>query len=168
MATPFLGEIRMFGGNFPPLGWSFCNGATLPISENSALFNLIGTTYGGDGVSTFSLPDLRSRFPMHLSSNARIGEAFGTETVTLQAAQMPVHAHPAVCGAGGGSVAGPSGAFWATDPQGNTAAYSDSAGSAMATGVLGNTGSGQPHENRQPYVGVSFIIALEGIFPSQS
>jgi microcystin-dependent protein len=168
MASPFVGEIRMFGGNFAPVGWAFCDGSLLPISEFDALFNLIGITFGGDGQSTFALPDLRGRFPMHQGNGFVIGATGGTETVTLTVNQLPVHAHPAVCGAGGGNVASPRGAFWSTDPQGGTAAYSDSAGSAMAPGAVGNTGGNQPHENRQPYLAVSFIISLFGVFPSQT
>jgi microcystin-dependent protein len=171
MAEPFVGEIRMFGGNFAPLGWEFCSGQLLPISEFEALFNLIGTTYGGDGQTTFALPDLRGRFALHQGSNGTsnriIGEVAGTETVTLNASQMPGHAHTAV-GSGSGNLASPANAFWSTDPGGNTAAYNEAGGAAMSGSALLPTGSGQPHDNRQPYLGVSFIIAFEGIFPSQN
>jgi microcystin-dependent protein len=171
MAEPFLGEIRMFGGNFAPLGWAFCSGQLMAISQFDALFNLIGTTYGGDGQNTFALPDLRGRFAVHQGSNGTsnriIGEITGAETVTLNASQMPGHTHTAV-GSGAGNLASPANAFWSTDPAGNTAAYNETGGSGMSGSALLPAGSGQPHDNRQPYLGVSFIIALEGIFPSQN
>lgn len=168
MASPYVGEIRMFAGNFNPDGWFLCDGSLLPISEYETLFNLIGTTYGGDGQSTFAVPDLRGRFPVHMGPGFQLGQTGGTETVTLTTSQIPVHAHAAVCAAGAGNVASPAGAYWSTDPGGNTAAYSDSAGNAMALAAIGNTGGGQPHENRQPYLAINFIISLFGIFPSQS
>jgi microcystin-dependent protein len=171
MAEPFLGEIRMFGGNFAPLGWAFCSGQLLPISEFDALFALIGTTYGGDGQTTFALPNLQGRFAVHQgsngSSNRIIGEIDGSETVTLNSSQMPSHTHTAV-GSGSGNLASPANAFWSTDPGGNTAAYNEAGGSAMSGSALLPVGSGQPHDNRQPYLGVTFIIALQGIFPSQN
>jgi microcystin-dependent protein len=171
MAEPFVGEIRMFGGNFAPLGWAFCSGQLLPISEFDALFSLIGTTYGGDGQTTFALPNLQGRFAVHQgsngSSNRIIGQVDGSETVTLNSSQMPSHTHTAV-GSGSGNLASPANAFWSTDPGGNTAAYNEAGGSAMSGAALLPVGSGQPHDNRQPYLGVSFIIALEGIFPSQN
>jgi microcystin-dependent protein len=170
MADPFLGEIRMFGGNFAPLGWAFCSGQLLAIAEFDALFNLIGTTYGGDGQTTFALPNLQGRFAVHQGSNGFsdhvIGEVGGSESVTLNTSEMPSHAHTAV-GSGSGNLPSPANAFWSSDPGGNTAAYRESGGSAMSAAALLPAGSGQPHDNRQPYLGVSFIIALEGIFPSQ-
>jgi microcystin-dependent protein len=172
MGTPFVGEIRMAGFNFAPVGWAFCNGQLMPIAENETLFNLIGTTYGGDGQSTFALPDLQGRFAVHQGSDGgtnRIqGEKDGTETVTLTSSQVPVHTHTAICSAGGGNAASPVNAFWCTDPQGNTAAYNEAGGSSMATGALSSAGSGLPHDNRQPYLCVNYIISLFGIFPSQS
>jgi microcystin-dependent protein len=168
MSTPFVGEIRMFAGNFAPLGWAFCNGQLMAISQSEVLFNLIGTTYGGDGENTFALPDLQGRFPAHQGNGAVIGELLGSEFVTLTLGQMPVHSHAAVCGAGGGNVVSPAAAFWSTDPQGNTAAYNETGGSGMANGTIAIAGSGQAHDNRQPYLGVNFIISLFGIFPSQS
>jgi len=168
MSSPYVGEIRMFGGNFAPAGWAFCEGQTLPISEYETLFNLIGTTYGGDGQSTFNLPDLRGRFPMHQGSGFVISQQGGVETVTLTVNQIPLHNHLALCSGGGGSVQGPVGAFWSTDPAGNTAAYNESGGSLMAGGAIGHAGGSQPHDNMQPYLAVSFIISLFGVFPSQT
>lgn len=163
----------MFGGNFAPVGWAFCNGSLLPISEFETLFNLIGTTYGGDGVSTFALPDLRGRFPVHQGTGSTgtpyvIGQLAGTEDVTLTTSEIPAHTHPAVCSGGGGDSGTPVGNFWSTDPAGNTAAYNESSDSTMAAVALGSTGGGQPHENLPPYLCVNFIISMFGIFPSQA
>ena len=168
MSSPYVGEIRMFGGNFAPVGWMFCEGQLLPISENETLFQLIGTTYGGDGQSTFALPDLRGRFPIHAGSGFALGLAAGTETVTLTTSQIPNHTHDAACSAGGGDSGSPVGKFWSTDPAGNTAAYNESSGSQMAAGALGAVGQSQPHNNLSPYLCVNFIISLFGVFPSQS
>jgi microcystin-dependent protein len=168
MSQPYVGEIRMFGGNFAPAGWMFCEGQLLPISEFETLFNLIGTTYGGDGQSTFALPDLRGRFPMHFGNGFTLAENGGTETVTLTTTQIPAHNHAAVCSAGSGDSASPVGKFWSTDPAGNTAAYNESGGSQMATGALASVGGGQPHNNLSPYLCVNFIISLFGVFPSQT
>jgi microcystin-dependent protein len=168
MSEPYVGEIRMFGGNFAPVGWSFCEGQLLPIAGNETLFSLIGTTYGGDGQTTFGLPDLRGSFPLHQGSGFVIGQKAGSETVALTVQQMPLHGHFAVCSPGGGNVQGPSGNFWSTDPAGNTAAYNESGGSPMAAGAIGNSGSNQGHDNMQPFLAVSFIISMFGIYPSQN
>jgi microcystin-dependent protein len=168
MSSPYIGEIRMFGGNFAPVGWAFCEGQLIPISENPTLFALIGTTYGGDGQTTFALPDLRGRLPMHQGPGFAIGQRAGTETETLTTSQIPAHVHQAVCSAGSGDSGTPVGKFWSTDPAGNTAAYNESGGSKMATGALGTVGGSQPHTNLSPYLCVSFIISLFGIFPSQT
>src|SRR5271168_511207 len=122
MSSPYVGEIRMAGFNFAPVGWMFCQGQLLSITQNSTLFQLIGTTYGGDGENTFGLPDLRGRFPVHLGSSYVLGQSGGAEDVTLIASQMPVHSHAAMCSPVGGNVASPSAAYWSTDPAGNTAA----------------------------------------------
>lgn len=170
MSQPFVGEIRMFGGNFAPAGWMFCEGQLLPIDQYDTLFNLIGTTYGGDGQSTFALPDLRGRLPVHVGSGQNfqfLGIRGGTETVTLTTTQIPGHAHAAVCGAGGGDSGSPVGKFWSTDPAGNTAAYNETYGATMAAGALASAGGGQPHDNMKPYLCVNFIISLFGVFPSQ-
>ena len=140
----------------------------MPISEYETLFNLIGTTYGGDGQSTFNLPDLRGRFPVHMGNGFTLAEQLGTETVTLTVNQIPLHNHLAVCSAGGGDRQGPAGGYWSTDPAGNTAAYNELGGNPMATGAIGNAGGSQAHNNMQPYLAVSFIISLFGIYPSQT
>jgi len=173
MSQPYIGEIRLVGFNFAPVGWAFCNGQLMSITENPALFDLIGTTYGGDGQNTFGLPDLQGRFPVHQGQGAGLstyvmGEEGGVETVALTLSQMPVHNHTAVGSGGVGNVASPSAAYWSTDPQGNTAAYNNAGGSAMSSGALSVVGSGLPHDNRQPYLGLNFIISLFGIFPSQN
>jgi microcystin-dependent protein len=168
MSEPYLGEIRMFGGNYAPLGWAFCNGQLLPISQNDALFSLIGTTYGGDGQTTFALPDLRGRVPIHQGTANPIGSAAGSETVTLTQSQMPQHTHAAL--GSGSEVEGssPAGSVFAagTDTP-FYAPFNPSKAVAMSAAVVGSSGGSQPHENMQPYLCVSFIIALEGIFPSQ-
>src|SRR5271155_1827927 len=127
MSTPYIGEIRMTGFNFAPVDWALCNGQLISISQNTTLFQVIGTTYGGDGENTFALPNLQSRFAVHQGSKAGntlvLGESGGSETVTLTTAQMPAHSHAAVCAPLVGNVASPSAAYWSTDPQGNTAAY---------------------------------------------
>jgi microcystin-dependent protein len=172
MAEPFIGEIRMFGGNFAPQGWALCHGQLAPISQNDMLFTLIGTTYGGDGQTTFALPDLRGRFPMHMGSGAGlsprvIGQTGGAEEVTLTIQQLPQHNHAAI-GAAGGNAVEPVGNFWSADAAGNTAAYNNATdNSQMAAGAIGNAHVAQPHENVQPFLAINYIIALEGIFPSQ-
>ena len=172
MADPYIGEIRMFGGNFAPVGWSFCDGSTLSIAQYDALFNLIGTTYGGDGVNNFNLPDLRGRLPIHqgqgngLSARA-IGQAAGAENVTLNQSQIPSHTHTPLANSGAGSVDNPYASYWAgstTTPQFASGSLSNT---TMSADTIGFTGGNQPHSNMQPYLAVSFIIALEGIYPTQ-
>jgi len=170
MADAFCGEIRIFAGNFAPAGWAMCNGQLLPISEFEELFTLIGTTYGGDGESTFALPNLQSRVPLHTGNGFILGEIGGVESVTLTEAQIPSHNHPTNAN-GGGNVVSPSDAFWSSDPSGNTAAYVTSqtgfTGTMAADAIL-PTGGSQPHSNLQPFVALNYIISLFGIFPSQS
>lgn len=167
MADPYLGEIRMFGGNFAPIGWATCDGQLLSIAENSALFSLIGTTYGGDGVNTFALPDLRGRVAAHFGGALALGQVGGSESVTLTVAQIPSHSHTAEA-ASAGTVRSPAGQVWAADRGQNVAPYAAAAdGHAMAATAIGPQGGGQPHDNMQPFLAVSFIIALLGIYPSQ-
>jgi microcystin-dependent protein len=167
MADPFIGEIRMFGGNFAPQGWAMCNGALMPISENDALFTLIGTTYGGDGQSTFALPNLQSRVPMHVGPGFALAQMGGEEQVTLTTNQLPAHSHvPAASTSNAGS-SGPSGNVWAASPQYTEYAAAPD-GTVMAAGAIGVAGGGQPHDNMVPFLCINFILSLFGIFPSQS
>lgn len=167
MSEPFLGEIRTFGFNFAPVGWALCNGQLLSISQNTALFSILGTTYGGDGVNTFGLPQLQSRVPMHAGNGQVLGELSGTENVTLTLPEMPAHSHSAACNSGVGTQASPSGTFWAQDNNGN-APYSNSGGSALSANAISTVGSGQPHSNIAPNLALNFCIALEGIYPSRN
>jgi microcystin-dependent protein len=174
VSEPFLGEIRMFGGTFAPRGWALCDGQLLSISSNSALFSLLGTTYGGDGLTTFALPDLRGRVPIHMGSgpgltNRRIGEKAGVENVTISAAQLPTHTHTMGASSQAGDSASPTGAVPAAVPL--TARYSASpaaAGNEMNGAAVGSAGGNQPHANLQPFQCVNFIIALLGIYPSRA
>src|SRR5438034_6741444 len=173
MGEPFVGEIRMFGGNFAPAGWMFCQGQTLAISENDTLFTLIGTTYGGDGQETFNLPDLQGRAPMHMGQGPGItqnyveGESAGVETVTLTTNQIPIHNHAFLVSLD---------AAVSTDPTNQTIAQTsqihmftqDVTNRQMNQIALTPAGGSQPHENMQPYLCISFIISLFGVFPSQN
>lgn len=165
MAQPYVGEIRMFAGNFAPSGWAFCDGQWLPISENETLFQLIGTTYGGDGESTFVLPDLRGRIPLHQGNGRILAETGGAEEITLTQQQIPAHRHPTLAAAASGTSASPQGnvlASWADTP------YASLPGTpvALAPSAVDPAGGSQPHNNMPPYTAVSFIISLFGIFPS--
>jgi microcystin-dependent protein len=165
---PFLGEIRMFGGNFAPAGWATCDGQLLPIAQNTALFSLIGTIYGGNGQTTFALPDLRGRLPVHTGSGLAIGQAGGSETVTLTATNLPAHTHVANA-ASAGTTLGPASQYWAADPGENVAPYAAAPdGNVMSGAAIGAQGGSQPHENMQPFLAITFIIALQGIYPSRS
>jgi microcystin-dependent protein len=167
MAQPYVGEIRMFAGNFAPAGWMFCEGQLLPISENETLFQLIGTTYGGDGQSTFQLPDLRGRLPIHQGNGFILAETGGVEEVTLTSQQIPAHTHQLL-----GSTSNAS----STDPEGNVGARlsvagvfpygTDNPSQPMSPQSIAPTGGSQPHTNFQPYLCVNFIISLFGLFPS--
>jgi microcystin-dependent protein len=177
MSQPYVGEIRMFAGNFAPAGWMLCQGQTLPISENEVLFQLIGTTYGGDGESTFNLPNLASRVPMHMGTfqgtTFQIGQAAGAETVTLTTQQIPVHNHMVESTVAAGTVAVPSNStiLGSEGPIPNTAnvylPYTNANQIVLANQTIGQTGGNQPHENIQPYLAINFIISLFGIFPTQ-
>jgi microcystin-dependent protein len=165
MAQPYVGEIRMFAGNFAPAGWMFCEGQLLPISEYETLFQLIGTTYGGDGQSTFALPDLRGRIPIHQGNGFILAETGGAEEITLTVSQIPAHSHALLATTStstltdpGGNVSGQTGTFdgFSTTP----------GAAAMASQSISSVGGSQPHNNFQPYLCVDFIISLFGIFPS--
>jgi microcystin-dependent protein len=172
MSNPYVGEIRMFAGNFAPSGWALCQGQLLAISQNATLFNLIGTTYGGDGTTNFALPDLQGRFPAHQGTPAItngtsviLGQMFGVDTVTLVTPELPAHTHNAR-GSSASTTNSPTGAFWGT---GTGNAYSPATPSArLSPDAVAMTGPGQPHNNMSPYLVVNFIISLFGIYPSQS
>ena len=165
MAQPYVGEIRMFAGNVAPAGWIFCEGQLLPISENETLFQLIGTTYGGDGESTFGVPDLRGRIPLHNGPQFQIAETGGTEEVVLTSQQMPVHTHPLMTTTAIGTAANPSGQVLGASGAGNLYRQSP-ASQALAPQTVSPVGGQQPHTNFQPYLCVDFILSLYGIFPS--
>ncbi|HKQ73049.1 MAG TPA: tail fiber protein [Blastocatellia bacterium] len=168
MSQPFIGEIRMFGGSFAPQGWAFCEGQTLAIAQNDALFALIGTTYGGDGQNTFNLPDFRGRIPIHQGNGFTIGERAGVESVTLTVQQMPVHTHAPQCKSTAGELGSPQNAVWAASTT-NQPIYSNAAPNAsMNATILPAAGGSQPHNNMAPFLAISFIISLFGIFPTQS
>ena len=164
MAQPYVGEIRMFAGNFAPAGWMFCEGQLLPISENETLFNLIGTTYGGDGQSTFGLPDLRGRVPIHSGNGTVLAVTGGSESVTLAVNQIPAHAHPLVATS---SLANDTNAVnnMLAQPTGFFPYINANPLLATASQSIAATGGSQPHSNFQPYLCVDFIISLFGIFP---
>ena len=164
MSEPFLGQILTVSYNFAMRGWAACNGQLLPISQNTALFSLLGTTYGGNGQTTFALPNLQSRIVVHPGGIHSLGEVGGEATHTLTVAEMPAHTH-ATHAHSTADAANPTGAVWASTSQPE---YGPPAGTAMATGSIGNAGSGVPHENEPPVLALTFIIALQGIFPSQN
>jgi microcystin-dependent protein len=169
MGSPYIGEIRIFPGNFAPVGWNFCDGTILPISNYTALFQLIGTTYGGDGQSTFALPDLRSRAPVHQGSGFVIGQTGGVETVTLTVNQIPNHTHPPLAATGGGGanpVNSPSNNYWSGWTGGQFTTQAPATG--MSSLAAGPAGGSQPHDNMVPFLAINFIISLFGIFPSQT
>jgi microcystin-dependent protein len=166
MAQPYVGEIRMFGGNFAPAGWQFCDGSLLPISQFDTLFNLIGTTYGGDGQSTFAVPDLRGRLPIHQGNSFVMGQPGGVESVTLTVQQIPAHSHPMLASNDIPAQSNPQ-----NNLTGQAAAKFYRAGSpsvSLNAASISFVGGSQPHSNFQPYLCISFIISLFGIFPSQT
>ena len=175
MTDPFLAEIRMFAGNFAPNGWALCNGQLISISQNTALFSLLGTNYGGDGRVTFGLPDLQGAAPMQQGqgpglSNRSLGETGGVDSVTLLTSEMPAHTHQVNAVDASGDATTPTNALWASAQLGRvgTNIYSSAAPSQMLNPLsTGITGGSQPHNNMPPYLGVTFIIALQGIFPQR-
>jgi len=164
MAQPFVGEIRIFAGNFAPAGWSFCEGQLLPISENETLYQLIGTTYGGDGQSTFGLPDLRGRLPLHQGNGFTLARAEGVEQVTLTVPQIPAHAHPLLAATAPGTAASPQNSLLAASGSSNVYRQGPAA-VALSNQTVGPAGGSQPHTNLQPYLCVDFIISLFGLYP---
>jgi microcystin-dependent protein len=174
MSEPFLGEVRLFAGNFAPVGWNFCDGTLLPIATYDALFNLLGTTYGGDGVTNFAVPDLRGRVPMGQGSGPglsprTIGQSFGAETITLTAQQIPTHNHSFVASTVAASSPNPGAALFANVGQDTLYVTSPSSPQpkALSQQTVVNAGGSQPHNNIMSSVGMNYIIALEGIYPSQ-
>lgn len=174
MATPFVAEIRMFGGNFAPKNNAFCNGQIIAISQNTALFSLLGTTYGGNGTTTFALPDLRGRMPIGFGqgpglSDYSLGEQSGVESVTLLATEIPSHSHVPVGSSAAGTSTNPSNAVWAASVGGRTPPplYTGAAALVPMAPAL-PAGGNQPHSNMQPYLAISFIIALTGVFPARN
>ena len=165
MATPFLGEIKIISWNFPPKGWAFCNGQLLPINQNQALFSILGTTYGGDGRVNFALPNLQGRVPVHVGNGIVLGEMGGETSHTLNISELAAHNHVPVGSSNNASAASPAGNVWATQTSG---AYSQNSNAAMNPASVLATGGNQPHENMSPYLVLNFVIALQGIFPSQN
>lgn len=165
MSDPFLAEIKIISWNFPPKGWSFCNGQLMPINQNQALFSILGTTYGGDGRVTFGLPNLQGRSPVHVGNGISLGELGGETAHTLNISETPAHTHVPVGSSNSPSAATPAGNLWATN---SNNPYSGSSNSAMNPAGILPAGGSQPHENMSPYLVLNFIIALQGIFPSQN
>ena len=165
MSEPYLGEIKIISWNFPPKGWAFCNGQLLPINQNQALFSILGTTYGGDGRQTFGLPNLQGRSPVHVGNGIVLGELGGETAHTLNISELPAHTHVPVGNPGTATATGPAGNLWANNPNN---AYAGASNSSMNPACVIATGGSQPHENMSPYLVLNFIIALQGIFPSQN
>jgi len=166
MAQPYVGEIRMFAGNFAPVGWMFCDGQLLPISENETLFQLIGTSFGGDGESTFQLPDLRGRIPVHSGPTFVYAESTGTEEVTLTVPQLPVHTHALMAQNAQGSTPNPGNTVVVAGSPNVDLYIQDIANQQMAPTAITPVGGSMPHTNMQPFLCLDFIISLYGIFPS--
>lgn len=172
MGEPFIGEIRMFGGNFAPAGWAFCDGQLMAISENDALFTLIGTTYGGDGQETFGIPNLQSRVPIHAGTAASgttytLGEMAGTETVTLTVQQLPIHSHAMLGSTNTASIQTPAANVVGKSTQIDLFINAQP-GDALNASAITPVGGSQPHDNVQPFLCINFILSLFGVFPSQN
>jgi microcystin-dependent protein len=170
MSTPFLCEIKIVAFNYAPKGWAMCNGQLLPINQNAALFALIGTFYGGNGVSTFALPNLQGRVPLHFGNGFTQGQNGGEDSHTLTINEMPAHTHvPNANGNAGATFqASPTGGVWGNAGESNYAAPASGTNTAMATNAIANNGGSQPHENRGPFLTLNYVIALQGIFPSRN
>jgi microcystin-dependent protein len=165
MSEPFLGEIKIISWNFPPKGWAFCNGSLMPINQNQALFSILGTTYGGDGRVTFGLPNLQGRSPVHVGNGIVLGQQGGETAHTLNISELPAHNHVPVGSNTAPSLKTPAGGLWANNPNNS---YATSAGSSMSPACILPIGGNQPHENMSPYLVLNFVIALQGIFPTQN
>lgn len=166
MGTPYMSEIRLMSFNFPPKGWAFCNGQFLPINQNQALFSLLGTTYGGNGQTTFALPDLRGKVPLHMGNGFTLGQAGGQEAHTLTISELPQHLHFVnVSTTASGGVDNPTGNFLGSA---NNLYHAPAGLTTMNPGTIGPRGGSQPHMNMQPYLTLNFCIALQGVFPSQN
>lgn len=174
MSTPFIGQVILFAGNFAPRGWAFCNGQLLPIAQYTAVFSILGTTYGGNGQTTFGLPDLRGRAAISAGqgpglSNISLGEMAGTEQVTLTQNEMPMHTHRAMGESATGDQYGPGNNTWGTETAGAAAVYSSATpNTPMNPQAISPAGGSQPFDNRSPYLGLNYIICLEGIYPSRN
>ncbi|WJS04474.1 phage tail protein [Roseibium aggregatum] len=170
MSEPFLAEIRIVGFNFAPRGWAFTDGQILPINQNQSLYSLLGTTYGGDGRTTFALPDLRSRTPIHEGAGYQLGQKGGAETVTLTAAEIPEHSHPVKAVSSAGNSRTPNMALFGSEiaPDKAYRPYEVGTMTQMRSGTVTNAGGGQAHNNMQPYLTLNFCIALQGLFPSRN
>jgi microcystin-dependent protein len=168
MPEPFLSELKIVSFNFAPQGWAFCNGQLLPINQNQALFALLGTTYGGNGQTNFALPDLRGRVPIHFGNGHTLGEKAGTESVTVNIQQMPTHIHVARASANDANTNIPDNTVLLAGSAPNDLYTGAAALTALTPSTITNVGGSQPHENRQPFLTLNYIIALQGIFPSQN
>ncbi len=164
MGTPYLSEIRIMSFNYPPKGWAQCNGQTMAINQNAALFALLGTTYGGNGTTTFALPNLQGRVPIHMGNGFVLGQLGGEAAHTLLTSEMPAHTHTPVGNSNNASAPSPAGNLWAAQSSG---AYETSSNTSLNPASITNTGGSQPHDNMSPYLVLNFCIALQGIFPSQ-
>ena len=166
MGTPYMSEIRLMSFNFPPKGWALCNGQVLPINQNQALFSLLGTTYGGNGQTTFALPDLRGKVPLHMGNGFILGQAAGQEAHTLTISELPQHLHFVnVSSTASGGVDNPTNNFLGSA---NDLYHQPTGLTSMNPATIGPTGGSQPHQNMQPYLTLNFCIALQGVFPSQN
>jgi microcystin-dependent protein len=165
MSEPFLGEVKIISWNFPPKGWAFCNGQLLPINQNQALFSILGTTYGGDGRVNFGLPNLQGRTPVHVGNGIVLGDRGGETAHTLNISELAAHSHAPVGNSAQATLSGPSGNLWGSD---SSNPFNQTSNVAMNPACVLPTGGNQPHENMSPYLVLNFIVALQGIFPSQN